>query len=272
MRCTNVLFARGPTFSPMLAMVDLSKIPPAGKNHNYRASAHSFQESSTNRVVLQEEPALVRQMIAYFYSLDYQVDDWQPESDHGPPGEAPILEASASANTFVEHSSQHSDGGIDQDIPGRSDETVQDSVTSFDSVWFHILMYSLADRMVIEGLKAISKDKVERELAQRLDANTFPHAIVEIYNSTPASDRGLRDLAVRMTMDCLTELRTVEDASQMPFPDSLVNTVPQFSSDLLVAMMNRTVPDWNQYGICGKNWTQERGGFGTSFGGSRLFG
>jgi hypothetical protein len=225
-----------------------------GINHNYRASAHSVQESSTNRVVLQEEPVLVKQMIAYFYSLDYQVDNWPPKSDRDPPAETPTLEASASETTFAENCSQHPDGGIDQASPGGSDEPVQDSVASFDSVSFHILMYSLADRMVIDGLKALSKDKVEQELTQRLDANTFPHAIVEIYNSTPANDRGLRDLAVRMTMDCLSELRTVDENAQLPFPDSLVESVPQFSSDLLVTMMNRTVSEWNQYGACSKNW------------------
>jgi hypothetical protein len=118
-------------------------------------------------------------------------------------------------------------------------------------------MYSLADRMFIEGLKAISKDKVERELAQRLDPDTFPHAIFEIYNSTSATDRGLRDLAVKMTMDHLTELRKSNESDRVAFPDSLVTKVPQFSSDLLVAIMNRSVADWRQHGECGKNWTQK---------------
>lgn len=68
-------------------------------------------------------------------------------------------------------------------------------------------MYSLAARMLITDLKALSKDKVERGLVRRLDANTFQSAIVEIYNSTPASDGGLRDLAEEITLNHLTELR-----------------------------------------------------------------
>ena len=55
--------------------------------------------------------------------------------------------------------------------------------------------------MFIHGLKALSKENVAKELAQQLEARTFPHAIHEIYSSTPASDRGLRDLVVGITMD-----------------------------------------------------------------------
>lgn len=57
-------------------------------------------------------------------------------------------------------------------------------------------MYSLADRMFIKGLKILSKQNVERELVRQLDADSFPQAILEIYNSTPPDDRGLRDLAI----------------------------------------------------------------------------
>jgi hypothetical protein len=46
---------------------------------------------------------------------------------------------------------------------------------------FHILMYSLADRLFIQGLKALSKQNVGRKLVERLDANSFPQAIIEIY-------------------------------------------------------------------------------------------
>jgi hypothetical protein len=64
---------------------------------------------------------------------------------------------------------------------------------------FQILMYSLADRLFIQCLEALSKQNVERELVERLDANSFPQAIIEIYKSTPQNDRGLRDLAVKIT-------------------------------------------------------------------------
>lgn len=67
-------------------------------------------------------------------------------------------------------------------------------------------MYSLIDHMFIQGLKALSQQNVERELIQRLYSNSFPQAILEIYNSTPANDQGQPDLAIKITMDHLTEV------------------------------------------------------------------
>lgn len=100
-------------------------------------------------------------------------------------------------------------------------------------------MYSLADRMFIEGLKALSNQKAERELIDSLDANSFPGAIFEIYNSTPADDRGLRDMAVRVTMDHLTKLRRGNEEVPVTFENSLLKSVPQFCFDLLVAIMDK---------------------------------
>lgn len=120
--------------------------------------------------------------------------------------------------------------------------------------------------MFIHGLKVLSKENVAKELARPLYARAFPHAIYEIYNPTPSSDRDLRDLAVGITMENLISLRTGaqnmdpteagtgEEPRPASFPDSLVSPVPQFSSDLTVAMMNRTAADWDCYGICMPNW------------------
>lgn len=85
-----------------------------------------------------------------------------------------------------------------------------------DLLSFHILMYSLTDRLFIQGLKALSKQNVERELVERLDANSFLRAIIEIYNSTPQNNRGLRDLAVKITMDHLTTLRNAGESGSNP--------------------------------------------------------
>jgi hypothetical protein len=108
--------------------------------------------------------------------------------------------------------------------------------------------------MFIEGLKTLSKEKARSELRQRLDPDTFPQTIFEIYNSTPASDRGLRDMAVKLTMSHLTELRDGGDNDRMAFPDSLATEIPQFCSDLLMAIMNKSVSDWHQSGQCETNW------------------
>ncbi|OQE71308.1 hypothetical protein PENNAL_c0107G00057 [Penicillium nalgiovense] len=224
-----------------------------------KACNSGFKESSTSTVVLQEEPLLVERMIDYLYSLDYRVKDCHSESGHDILEETSTVNDADSPTVFAAKPISHNaESGADEDSLGRPVEPVEDSIAEIDPLSFHILMYSLADRMFIAGLKALSKAKVERELLRRLDANTFQSAIVEIYNSTPASDRGLRDLAVQITLNHLTELRTSKERADFAFPNSLARSVPQFASDLLVAMMDNIVFDWTQHGVCRRNWAHER--------------
>jgi hypothetical protein len=165
-------------------------------------------------------------MIEYLYTLDYHLEVHSPET------ELP----------------RHPDGENTENSLEEPGDTDENAATACNTLSLHILMYSLADRLLIHGLKALSKDKFEEELARvRLDSSTFPHIISGIYSSTPESDRGLRDLAVNMTMDNLAALRTAagtgEEPGSMAFPDSLAKSTPQFSSDLVVGMMNRTVAE-----------------------------
>ncbi|KAB8069152.1 hypothetical protein BDV29DRAFT_195116 [Aspergillus leporis] len=102
-------------------------------------------------------------------------------------------------------------------------------------------MYSLADRMIIKGLKYLSRRKVEPEMTQRLERDSFPQAVFEIYNSTPLSDRGLRDLTVKITMDHLPTLRKEQDGVPAVFEDGLLESVPQFAYDLLLAMIRHAI-------------------------------
>ncbi|KGO75155.1 Uncharacterized protein PITC_058250 [Penicillium italicum] len=151
-----------------------------------KACDGGFEESSTNTVVLQEEPVLVERMIDYLYSLDYQIEDCLLDSDHDSSEKPPVLCDYEGATTFTESYAQNAQSGMDDNSLGNTDE----HLTPFDPLSFHILMYSLADRMFIEGLKALSKGKVERGLVQRLDANTFQSAIMEIYRKQSKSVGG----------------------------------------------------------------------------------
>ncbi|CAG7941013.1 unnamed protein product [Penicillium salamii] len=187
-------------------------------------------------------------MIDYLYSLDYQIKDCLADSDQDSPEKASIFRDFEGATT-VTKSVRKLEYLIRSPLISHSIP----SYFSFDPLLFHILMYSLADRMFIEGLKALSKVKVERGLVQRLDANKFQSVIIEIDNSTPASDGGLRDLAVKITLDHLTQLRPGDETTHMAFPNSLVELVPQFSSDLFVSVMDKTVFGWNQHGLCREN-------------------
>lgn len=193
-----------------------------------------------------EHPALVSQMVNYFYTLDYQVAIGNTMSDCPPAcGETPRKILNDAQDKVQESAKQL---GGDSEISA-----------TWDPLSFHILMYSLADRMLIEGLKDLSRCKVERELHQRLDAASFSGAVLEIYTTTPAVDRGLRDVAVKLTMEHLTELRTGRKDAVAALQNCLLESVPQFCHDLLVAILDKTVSEWNQYGRCKTNWSARMG-------------
>ena len=80
-------------------------------------------------------------------------------------------------------------------------------------------------------MKIISKEKVKPERARTtIRPGYISSSNIRDLQLNPASDRGLRDL-----------LRTSSDYDRVAFPDSLVAEVPQFSFDLLIAIMNRSV-------------------------------
>jgi hypothetical protein len=197
---------------------------------------------------LNEEPTLVNKMIEYFYTLDYQVDTYITPSDGCINTNYSGLQENEDNPPF------QPEGRTSQSNLDGATDLPEESASVFDPLSFHILMYSLADRLFIHGLKALSKQNVERELVRRLDANSFPQAIIEIYNSTPESDRGLRDLVVKITMDHLTALRSSEGSKAAAFQNNLLKSVPQFSYDLLVAIMNKSVSIWNGDDFIWKNW------------------
>ncbi|CAG7980488.1 unnamed protein product [Penicillium salamii] len=108
-----------------------------------KACDGGFHEASANEIKLpEEEPALVQKMVEYLYTSNY------------------IMDA---------HSS----------VPKGTDSS-ENPPAVFDDFSFHVSMYSLADRMFISGLKALASQKTERGLLERLDASSFPRAIIKI--------------------------------------------------------------------------------------------
>ena len=149
-----------------------------------------MQESYTNSIELQEEPALVSQMIRYLYCLDYDLEKCEP----GP-------ETGTSGNSKEKTNGENASEGPSEEISNA--DSLGEIAQCFDPLSFHIQMYSLADRMCIEGLKHLSKDKTKKEMTKCGNHTTFEQAIWEIYKSTPTHDQPLRDMAVKVTMDNL---------------------------------------------------------------------
>ncbi|KAJ5162729.1 uncharacterized protein N7500_004559 [Penicillium coprophilum] len=91
-------------------------------------------------------------MVEYLYQLDYEVRPHCPETD-----------ASIGLDDWT------LDTDTEMDSTEAPSELTGGLVTTVDTISVHILMYSLTDRMFIEGLKVLSKEKVEQELGKRLN-------------------------------------------------------------------------------------------------------
>ncbi|EED11897.1 conserved hypothetical protein [Talaromyces stipitatus ATCC 10500] len=201
-----------------------------------KACDGKFQEALSGEVRLDEEPALVKQVIEYLYTLDYQVETHVVTSNRGKTEKNapnPVEEGANSFNVPNSHSIAQNEHDVD---------AAEGTAPLLDPLSFHILIYSLADRLLIQGLKILSGQKLKSALIQRLDAGSFPSVIVEIYNTTPEQDRGLRDIAVQITMEYFSTLRSASKTGVAAFQDALLQSVPQFSYDLLIAMMKKYVP------------------------------
>ncbi|CAG8175885.1 unnamed protein product [Penicillium salamii] len=203
------------------------------------------QEASTGQVVLHEDPALVRGMIEYLYTSDYRMVTLSLTPNGHTSSNTPLPDASEADDIVADEHAlcQQLQGEEAKDSASQLGDAKEYPQAAVDPLSFHILMYSLADRMFIEGLKDQSSRKAEQELNQQLiekvDQCLLPRAIVEIYSSTPAGVRGLRDIAVRVTMARLAKLNRMGCSGLGEIlKNGLLDPVPQFCFDLLVAIMD----------------------------------
>lgn len=107
-------------------------------------------------------------------------------------------------------------------------------ISPFDT---NVKMYAMGEKFGIDGLKQLAKEKFEvafdsvapTKLGQFLDV------IPEVYNSTPDTDEGLRELAVTLT---LTREDSRKDLTSLPEFKSTIIQTPEFALDLIL----KTVP------------------------------
>ena len=59
----------------------------------------------------------------------------------------------------------------------------------------NVLVYALADKYDVTTLKSLAKHKFEKAMNDCWNADAFSGIALQIYTTTPSSDRGLRDCA-----------------------------------------------------------------------------
>lgn len=195
-----------------------------------------------------EEPSLVRQMIKYLYTLDYDVDIAEPNVETWESGSWGVKTWESDAEDVGGPSTSNNSGSHSWTEPDEPITTPQTSPTPTgiaQPVQFHIGMYCLADNLGITGLKVLAKQRITEEL-KTLTACSFQNVVKEIYEphglmTRVVGDRGLKDLLVKVTLDNLKTLRSRSWTDGAALDDDLLRSMPQFTMDLLVAMIGKSI-------------------------------
>ena len=74
---------------------------------------------------------------------------------------------------------------------------------------FNVKVYSITDKY--QMLKSQAKEKFEKVVKTCWNMNDFLYAITEIYNLTPKTDRGLRDIVIKIICKHINALLEKQD-------------------------------------------------------------
>ncbi|KAI0130419.1 hypothetical protein BJ170DRAFT_620108 [Xylariales sp. AK1849] len=176
-------------------------------------------------VIPDEDPQAVEMMLHYLYTLDYpKVLAKQQESGfingsvtNGNHAEdvkqiaghptTPILEYSIEQEQF--EPVPPSENGAEQPIKKKGKKkkksVVSPSPQVSSNLVVHAKIYALASKFCIQGLKILSAEKFKTEVESCWDSDDFLSAAQQVYTSTDAQDRTMRD-AVLSVLKQHTEL------------------------------------------------------------------
>ncbi|MCJ1310450.1 hypothetical protein MMC25_004114 [Agyrium rufum] len=219
-----------------------------GEDHQKANRLPMRKESLKGEITLEEDdPPLVALMVDYFYELDYDAArasksiaspaaEAVENDDEIPPVEQ-VDEAPVEKNVFFgesvkereqEKSSLPSAGMFSQGRwpnPNDSSRGERHPIPGFEVVEserehdgphlsVHAHMYALGDRYGIAGLKAVAASHFEECLHEHWNSDSFSPAIHIVWQTTPESDRELRDQVV----DTIRQHMRVLDRPDMEAP------------------------------------------------------
>ena len=103
----------------------------------------------------------------------------------------------------------------------------------------HAEVYAIADKYDLLELSELARAKYSSALTWECDPAAFLESIPKVYNLTPDSNRGLRDVVLRYARQHAEELR--EDEELMSLFESVAHSVPGFAAELLVQYMDAPI-------------------------------
>ncbi|KAI9737356.1 MAG: hypothetical protein M1834_009510 [Cirrosporium novae-zelandiae] len=169
-----------------------------------------FLEAKLQRISLPEDdPEIVECVISYLYTLDYCDEEEDTTGNiivntRGGHNISPVDDqAAAPVDATIGN-----DSDTDDTIPTKSHEHENPfgHEKKIDPYFRDVRVYALAEKYDIPDLKDVAKSKFLRWAENNWSHEAFPTVVREIYESTPASDCGLREVAVQLIFDHVEEV------------------------------------------------------------------
>ncbi|KAM5470701.1 hypothetical protein MauCBS54593_003742 [Microsporum audouinii] len=115
-------------------------------------------------------------------------------------------------------------------------------------ILFDAQIYGLADRYGIPSLKKHVKDKFSKSIRACWDMDDFPLVIEEVYSSTPAAVRDLRDLVAGISYEFRSKLLVKEEFIRV------LESCSCFAADLVRLGASSESMAKYRCPVCGKRW------------------
>ncbi|KAL8684852.1 MAG: hypothetical protein Q9224_006099 [Gallowayella concinna] len=163
----------------------------------------NFREAEGKILLPDDDTEAVDRMLTYLYTSKYDdVDANEGEVQMG------NKESGAEGNTA---STAKVSNPVADDLQLQSEawsNASQDSWTvakapvqvMVSALLNNVLVYSLAEKYDIQRLKELSQDKFEIRAADEWTIEDILHVLPLVYTSTPATDRGLRNIMIRVCL------------------------------------------------------------------------
>ncbi|KAL8955691.1 MAG: hypothetical protein Q9193_006549 [Seirophora villosa] len=166
-----------------------------------------------------DDPENLGRLLRYLYTTDYNDSDDNDVSDHDTVEVTDEKVSAADASLTSLLTNAHTDDATSSLTSNASEKENEDEpvLPNASSIMNNAAVYALAEKYDIPALKNLAKGKFEARCRgfRWADVNLVA-ALEVVYSSTPATDRGLRDIMARVCLQHIDEsCGTVLDAPQL---------------------------------------------------------
>ncbi|KAI4264080.1 MAG: hypothetical protein L6R35_007314, partial [Caloplaca aegaea] len=166
-----------------------------------------FKEAQDSQIDLSEDdPKTLERLLRYLYTADYDDNDVIVKATaEGTNGKEPVANASFTSSTSSARIDNATSPQVTRDAsePEKEDESTYHKASA---IMNKAAVYALAEKYDIASLKSLAKEKFEDHCACfQWGIKNLVATLEFVYTSTPATDRGLRDIMARICLQRLND-------------------------------------------------------------------